>query len=52
MNTKEEIIKAFNEGKVIQSKTSGKWKDFERQNQLDKPNLELGGIENWRIKPS
>ena len=47
---KEKLIIAWESGKTIQSKSSGKWEDFEKHNQLDKPNWEYGGIENWRIK--
>ena len=50
LSKQEKLIKAWNEGKTIQSKSSGKWKDYERQNQLDSPNWEYGGIENWRVK--
>lgn len=49
--TKEMLLKAYKEGKTIQSKSSGNWKDFEPQNQLDYPNFDYGSIENWRIKP-
>jgi hypothetical protein len=49
---KEEILEGFKQGKTIQSRfLSEDWKDFERQNQLDRPNLNLGTLENWRIKP-
>ena len=49
---KGEILEAFSKGKTIQSNHDGKgWKDYERQNQLDKPNLDYGDISNWRIKP-
>jgi len=50
-NKKEMLSKAYKEGKTIQSKSSGKWKDFEPHNQLDSPNFDYGGIDNWRIKP-
>lgn len=48
---KEQILKAFKEGKTIQSRNGNEWKDFIPQNQVDKPNLDYGGIDNWRIKP-
>ena len=48
---KEIILKAFKEGKTIESRDGNGWKDSIPQNQLDKPNLDYGGIDNWRIKP-
>jgi hypothetical protein len=46
------IIDAFNQGKTIQFQNVGeKWHDFERQNQLDRPNVNYGYKEQWRIKP-
>ena len=48
---KELILKAFKEGKTVQSKNGNEWKDFIPQNQLDTPNLDYRGIDNWRIKP-
>jgi hypothetical protein len=49
----QEILEAFNQGKTIQFKNTGEeWHDFERQNQLDKPNLNYGYKEQWRIKPN
>jgi hypothetical protein len=50
LSKQEKLIKAWEAGKIIQSKSSGKWKDFERQNQVDSPNWEYGGVENWRVK--
>ena len=50
-NKKELILKAYSEGKIIQSNHSGDWSDFVPQNQVDKPNLDYGTIDNWRIKP-
>lgn len=48
----QEILEAFNQGKTIQFKNTGEeWHDFERQNQLDKPNINYGYREQWRIKP-
>lgn len=47
---KEQILKAFKEGKTIQSKDGDEWVDFIPQNQVDKPNLDYRGIDNWRIK--
>lgn len=47
----ENLIMAYKSGKTIQSKSSGEWKDFVPQNQVDSPNWEYMGIENWRIKP-
>ena len=51
MKTKESLLKAYEEGKTIQSNFSGDWKDFEPHNQLDRPNFEHGSLDNWRIKP-
>lgn len=48
---KEEILQAYSEGKTIQANHSGKWTDFVSQNQVDKPNLDYGTLDNWRIKP-
>lgn len=48
---KKILIKAYSDGKVLQSKRSGEWVDFVPQNQIDTPNLDYGGVENWRIKP-
>ena len=47
----EKLEKAFREGKTIQSKSSGEWVDFVRQNQLDSPNWDYKGVDNWRVKP-
>lgn len=44
-------MKAFKEGKIIQSNNGSEWKDFMPQNQLDIPNLDYRGACNWRIKP-
>ncbi len=53
VNWQQEIIDAFNQGKTIQFKNTGEeWHDFERQNQLDKPNINYGYKEQWRIKPT
>lgn len=49
--TKEEMQKAFEEGKTIQSNHQGIWKDYERQNQVDRPNFDYGGEGHWRVKP-
>jgi hypothetical protein len=49
--TRTELQKAFDEGKTLQVYCFNHWKDFVRQNQLDSPNFEHSGIENWRIKP-
>ena len=51
MENKETLEEAYKSGKTIQCKSSGQWKDFIPQNQLDKPNWEYTGINNWRIKP-
>lgn len=49
----QKIMDAFNQGKTIQFKNTGQeWQDFERQNQLDKPNVNNGYKEQWRIKPT
>ena len=51
-NWKENIIKAYSEGKIIQSNHhTGDWNDFVPQNQVDRPNLDYGDKDNWRIKP-
>jgi hypothetical protein len=47
----EKLEKAFREGKTIQSKSSGEWVDFVRHNQLDSPNWDYKGVDNWRVKP-
>jgi len=47
---KEMLSKAYKEGKIIQFNSSGEWKDFEPQNQVDRPNFDYK-IDNWRIKP-
>ena len=55
--TKEEEIKraaimeAYNKGQIVQCLYNGKWNDFIPQNQVDRPNLDFQGIDNWRIKP-
>lgn len=48
---KDQLQYAWELGQVIQSNHSGEWKDFEKQNQLDRPNFDYGNIENWRVKP-
>ena len=50
MTWKELILDAYSKGKTIQSNHSGKWSDFSPQNQVDRPNLNYGTKDNWRIK--
>jgi hypothetical protein len=50
MTWKELILDAYSKGKTIQSNHSGKWSDFSPQNQVDRPNLNYGTEDNWRIK--
>lgn len=53
MDWVEVILAAFEQGKTIQVKNNNnEWHDFERQNQLDKPNINYDNQENWRIKPN
>ena len=47
-----EIMEAYNKGKKVQCLFRGKWEDFVPQNQVDSPNLDFQGIDNWRIKPT
>jgi len=49
---KEIILEAYKEGKTIQYNHSGEWKDFIPHNQLDRPNLNYGTLDNWRVKPT
>ena len=50
---KEEILEAYRQGKKIQTKSGTQdWHDFVPQNQLDRPNVNYGTQENWRIKPN
>lgn len=51
MKTRESLLEAYKKGKTIQSNHTGEWKDFVPQNQLDRPNLNYGTLDNWRIKP-
>lgn len=48
---KEIILEAYKQGKTIQSGGEGDWEDFVPQNQLDRPNVDYGGENYWRIKP-
>jgi hypothetical protein len=50
---KQEILDAYIQGKTIQcNMPDGKWwHDFVPQNQLDRPNVDYGTKNNWRIKP-
>jgi hypothetical protein len=48
---KQEILEAYKKGKTIQANHTGEWHDFVPQNQVDRPNLDYGEEENWRVKP-
>jgi len=48
---KEQIALAYKQGKTIQANHTGEWHDFIPQNQVDRPNLDHGTEDNWRIKP-
>jgi hypothetical protein len=45
------LLLAYESGKTLQVRYCGHWEDFVPHNQLDSPNFEHSGIENWRIKP-
>jgi len=49
-NKKEMLLKAYREGKTIQSFNSIEWTDFVPQNQVDSPNFDYMP-DNWRVKP-
>lgn len=50
---KQEILDAFSKGKTIQCNSfTEDWCDFLPQNQVDRPNLDFGSQNNWRIKPA
>ena len=53
MDKREEILEAFKQGKTIQARKGKEeeWHDFIPQNQLDRPNINYGNWDNWRIKP-
>lgn len=46
----KDILKSYHDGKTIQSNHSGEWREFEPQNQVDRPNVNYGTENNWRIK--
>jgi hypothetical protein len=50
-NWKELILEAYRNGKTIQANHIGEWHDFVPQNQVDRPNLDYGTEDNWRVKP-
>jgi hypothetical protein len=50
---KQELLEAYAQGKTIQScNNKDVWTDFVPQNKLDRPNVNYGDINHWRIKPA